>query len=56
MPAKISLPLWEGLREGEKTVIRYEVFILPPSPNLSHQGRGAALCFNSTVLGMNLTL
>ncbi len=32
----------------------YGASILPPSPNLSHQGRGAVLCLKSTVLGFIL--
>jgi len=36
---KIPLPWREGRGEGE-TAIRHEVSIIPPSPNLSRQGRG----------------
>jgi hypothetical protein len=50
MLEKISLPWWEGLKEGEKTGIKYEVSILAPPLNLPHQGRKVALSPNSTVL------
>ena len=68
MLVKISLPRREGLREGEKTVIRYRASVLSPSPNLSHpvfakaaprQARERSLSFfrqsnNNSIVGADL--